>query len=59
MSVYFLGCIIAGLPLAFITFYVYEKKEQEIDALVLEAFSMGCKLKSDIARKLVTTKKND
>ncbi|XP_022754733.1 3beta-hydroxysteroid-dehydrogenase/decarboxylase-like [Durio zibethinus] len=61
----FLGAIslrtifIIGIPLAFIAFYVYEKKEQEIDALVLEVFSMGCKLKSDIARKLVTSKKND
>ena len=61
----FLGAIslrtmlVIGLPLAFITFYVYEKREQEINALVLEAFSIGCKLKSDIARKLVTSKKND
>ena len=54
-----MGCIIAGLQFAFIAFYVYEKKEQEIDALVLEAFSMGCKLKSDIAGKLVTSKKSD
>ncbi|XVE70815.1 hypothetical protein DITRI_Ditri10aG0100800 [Diplodiscus trichospermus] len=61
----FLGAIslqtlfIIGLPLAFIAFYVYEKEEQEIDAFVLEAFSMICKLKSDITRKLVTSKKND
>ncbi|XWS70158.1 hypothetical protein CRYUN_Cryun03dG0025200 [Craigia yunnanensis] len=48
-----------GLPFAFIAFYVYEKKEQEIEALFLEAFSMGCKLKSDIAGKLVTSKKSD
>ncbi|WRX34715.1 3-beta hydroxysteroid dehydrogenase/isomerase - like 6 [Theobroma cacao] len=50
---------VIGLPLAFIAFYVYEKKEQEIDSLILEAFSVGCKLKSDIARKLVASKKND
>lgn len=50
---------IIGLPLAFISFYVYEKKEQEIDTLILDAFSMGCKLKSDIARKLVASKKNE
>nr|KJB65408.1 hypothetical protein B456_010G093200 [Gossypium raimondii] len=48
-----------GLPLAFIAFYVYDKKEQEIDAFILETFSMGCKLKSGIARKLVASRKND
>ncbi|TYI22327.1 hypothetical protein ES332_A06G095400v1 [Gossypium tomentosum] len=48
-----------GLPLAFIAFYVYDKKEQEIDAFILETFSMGCKLKSGIARKLVASKKKE
>ncbi|OMO67041.1 3-beta hydroxysteroid dehydrogenase/isomerase [Corchorus capsularis] len=61
----FLGAIsvrtifVIGLPLAFIGFYVYEKKEQEIDSLIQEAFSKGCKLKSDVARKLVASKKNE
>ncbi|XVE97784.1 hypothetical protein REPUB_Repub03eG0048600 [Reevesia pubescens] len=65
MLLNFLGAIslrtmfVIGLPLAFISFYVYEKKEQEIDALFLEALSMGCKLKSDISKKLVASKKND
>ncbi|GMY09532.1 3beta-hydroxysteroid-dehydrogenase/ decarboxylase-like [Fagus crenata] len=48
---------VIGLPVAFVAFYVYEKKEQEIDAMVLDALSLGCKLKSDIVRKFVTSKK--
>ncbi|KAJ0091016.1 hypothetical protein Patl1_13734 [Pistacia atlantica] len=48
-----------GLPLAFVIFYVYEKKEQEIDSMVLDVVSFMGKLKSDVARKLRTSKKND
>ncbi|GAY37535.1 hypothetical protein CUMW_029740 [Citrus unshiu] len=48
-----------GIPLAFVIFYMYEKKEQEIDSIVLEALSIGGKFKSNIARKFLTSKKND
>ncbi|ESR66187.1 hypothetical protein CICLE_v10007884mg [Citrus x clementina] len=50
---------IKGIPLAFVIFYMYEKKEQEIDSIVLEALSIGGKFKSNIARKFLTSKKND
>ncbi|CAB4296554.1 unnamed protein product [Prunus armeniaca] len=59
----FLGTIslrnlfVIGVPAAFVVFYAYEKEEQKIDALVLEALSRGCKLKSDIVRKVCTSKK--
>lgn len=49
----------AGIPLAFVIFYMYEKKEQEIDSILLEALSIGGKFKSNIARKFLTSKKND
>ncbi|KAE8735281.1 3beta-hydroxysteroid-dehydrogenase/decarboxylase isoform 2 [Hibiscus syriacus] len=58
-AVSFRTIFVIGLPLAFIAFYVYEKKEQEIDSFILEAFSKGCKLKSGISRKIVASKKND
>ncbi|PSS01810.1 3beta-hydroxysteroid-dehydrogenase/decarboxylase [Actinidia chinensis var. chinensis] len=49
----FLGAIslqnlfIIGLPIAFVAFVVYEKKEEEIDRLVSKVFSFGCKSKSE------------
>lgn len=46
-----------GLPFAFVTFYIYEKKEEEIDDLVKKIVSRGCKLKSDIAVKVLNSKK--
>ncbi|KAH7853970.1 hypothetical protein Vadar_008702 [Vaccinium darrowii] len=52
----FLGAIslqhlfIIGLPIAFIVFFVYEKKEEEIDHLVSKILSLGCKLKSDVKK---------
>ncbi|CAK7352734.1 unnamed protein product [Dovyalis caffra] len=61
----FLGAIslqtlfVIGLPVAFAAFYLYEKNEQAIDSMFLEALSLGCKLKSDITKKLVGFKKND
>ncbi|KAE8665294.1 3beta-hydroxysteroid-dehydrogenase/decarboxylase isoform 2 [Hibiscus syriacus] len=58
-AVSFQTIFVIGLPVAFIAFYVYDKKEQEIDSFVLEAFSLGCKLKSGISRKIVSSKKND
>ncbi|KAM1133438.1 hypothetical protein ACFX19_043395 [Malus domestica] len=50
---------VIGVPAAFIVFYVYEKEEQKIDDMVLEALSRGCKLKSDIVKKFCTSKKID
>ncbi|KAK6930729.1 3-beta hydroxysteroid dehydrogenase/isomerase [Dillenia turbinata] len=38
-----------GIPILFVAFYVYEKKEQEIDALVLKVVSFGHKQKSGIS----------
>lgn len=49
--------MLPGVPTAFVAFYVYEKEEQKIDAMFLEAFSRGCKLKSDIVRKFCKSKK--
>lgn len=46
----------AGLPVAFLAFYVYEKKEQQIDAIVMDVLTLGCKLKSEIVRKFVIPK---
>ncbi|PIN12525.1 C-3 sterol dehydrogenase/3-beta-hydroxysteroid dehydrogenase [Handroanthus impetiginosus] len=46
-----------GLPIAFISFVVYEKKEEEIDNLVLKVLSFGCKLKSDVTGKISNSKK--
>ncbi|KAJ7958431.1 Reticulon-like protein [Quillaja saponaria] len=46
-----------GLPLAFVAFYVYEKKEQEIDSMFFKTHAVGCKLKSDVLRKFHSTKK--
>jgi len=57
----FLGAIslqnlfIIVLPIAFVAFSVYEKKEEEIDHMVSKAF--GCKLKSDVIRKGVKSEK--
>ncbi|KAF8388706.1 hypothetical protein HHK36_025386 [Tetracentron sinense] len=48
--------LVIGVPFAFIGFSVYEKKEEEIDGLVHEALSFGCKLKSDIAKKFLSSK---
>ncbi|XP_052175604.1 3beta-hydroxysteroid-dehydrogenase/decarboxylase [Diospyros lotus] len=59
----FLGAIslqnlfIIGLPIAFVAFLVYEKKEEEIDNLASKLSSFGCNLKSDAARKLLNSKK--
>lgn len=47
----------AGLPITFISFAVYEKKEEEIDNLVLKVLSFGCKLKSDAIGKISNSKK--
>ncbi|KAJ4708929.1 Reticulon-like protein [Melia azedarach] len=46
------------IPLVFVMFYIYDRKEQEIDAMILEALSLGKKLKSDITRKFTSKKKD-
>lgn len=38
----------------FVAFYVYEKKEEEIDGLVLSIISIGSRLKSDAERNIGT-----
>ncbi|XP_073050960.1 3beta-hydroxysteroid-dehydrogenase/decarboxylase-like [Primulina eburnea] len=48
---------VIGLPIIFIAFVVYEKKEEEIDNLVIKALSFGCKLKSDLTRKVSNSEK--
>ncbi|GMP86911.1 hypothetical protein CsSME_00039506 [Camellia sinensis var. sinensis] len=59
----FLGAIslqnlfVIGLPVVFVAFFVYEKKEEEIDGLIYQIISYGCKLKSDTARKFFNSKK--
>lgn len=45
-----------GIPFAFVAFYVYDKKEEEIDDLLLDAYAFGCKLKYDIIRKFHSSK---
>ncbi|KAI3468335.1 hypothetical protein Pfo_024998 [Paulownia fortunei] len=51
------NAFVIGLPIAFISFVVYEKKEEEIDNLVLKVLSFGCKLKSDVTGKISNSKK--
>lgn len=51
--------MVTGLTFAFIAFYVYEKKEQDIDAVFIKAHSFGCKVKSDFIRKFLSSKKID
>ncbi|XP_061374909.1 3beta-hydroxysteroid-dehydrogenase/decarboxylase isoform X2 [Gastrolobium bilobum] len=48
-----------GLTFAFIAFYVYEKKEEDIDGIFIKTHSFGCKLISDFARKFLSSKKID
>ncbi|KAF3446130.1 hypothetical protein FNV43_RR11309 [Rhamnella rubrinervis] len=63
LAVSFIGTIslqslfVIGLPLGFLAFYIYEKKEEEIDAMVLGTLSRGCRLKSDIVGKFCKSKK--
>ncbi|XP_077250316.1 3beta-hydroxysteroid-dehydrogenase/decarboxylase-like [Tasmannia lanceolata] len=47
-----------GLPFAFISFYAYDKREEQIDGLVLEVFSFALKLKAEIAGKFLTSKQS-
>ncbi|KAF5186541.1 3beta-hydroxysteroid-dehydrogenase/decarboxylase isoform [Thalictrum thalictroides] len=58
----FLGAVsvrsmfLIGMPFAFVAFYLYEKKEEEIDALIHQALLFGCKKKSDISKKFLRSK---
>ncbi|XP_027354534.1 3beta-hydroxysteroid-dehydrogenase/decarboxylase isoform X2 [Abrus precatorius] len=45
-----------GLTLAFIAFYVYERKEEDIDGIFIKTSSFGCKLKSDFTSKFLASK---
>ncbi|KAF9588067.1 hypothetical protein IFM89_007308 [Coptis chinensis] len=45
-----------GMPFAFVAFFLYEKKEEEIDGLVHQALLLGCKVKSDISKKFLSSK---
>ncbi|GAV63869.1 3Beta_HSD domain-containing protein/Reticulon domain-containing protein [Cephalotus follicularis] len=47
---------VIGLPVAFVAFYVYEKREQEIDGMISEALSLCTKFKSNIAIKIRSSK---
>ncbi|KAE9609293.1 hypothetical protein Lal_00020596 [Lupinus albus] len=48
-----------GLAFVFVAFYVYEKKEEDIDGIFMTIHSFGCKLKSDFTRKFLLSKKID
>lgn len=51
--------MVTGVTFAFIAFYVYEQKEEEIGGLFIKTHSLGCKLKSDLTRKFLSSKKID
>ncbi|KAM7265007.1 hypothetical protein ACFE04_002690 [Oxalis oulophora] len=65
LTLSFLGAIslrsffVIGLPILFTAFSVYEKREQEIDAMVLQALSKCGKLKTQVATKFLPSDKND
>ncbi|XP_058108583.1 3beta-hydroxysteroid-dehydrogenase/decarboxylase isoform X2 [Magnolia sinica] len=54
----FHSIFVTGVPFVFVAFYVYEKREEEIDGLVYQALSFALKLKSDVMRKFVTSKQS-
>ncbi|KDP34007.1 hypothetical protein JCGZ_07578 [Jatropha curcas] len=58
-AISFQSLFVIGLPVAFLAFCLYEKNEEAIDGMFLEALSFGCKLKSDISKKVVGVKKNE
>eukprot|EP00268_Persea_americana_P027673 TRINITY_DN269_c4_g1_i4.p1 TRINITY_DN269_c4_g1~~TRINITY_DN269_c4_g1_i4.p1 ORF type:complete len:568 (-),score=88.01 TRINITY_DN269_c4_g1_i4:283-1986(-) len=47
---------VIGVPFVFIAFYVYERKEEEIDGLFQQALSFALKLKSNAFGKFLTPK---
>ncbi|CAJ1973603.1 unnamed protein product [Sphenostylis stenocarpa] len=48
-----------GVTFAFIAFYVYEQKEEDIDGIFIKTHSFSCKLKSDLTKKFLSSKKSD
>ncbi|XP_014499775.1 3beta-hydroxysteroid-dehydrogenase/decarboxylase [Vigna radiata var. radiata] len=48
-----------GVTFAFIAFYVYEQKEEDIDGIFIKTHSFSCKLKSDLTKKFLSSKKID
>ncbi|BAT79761.1 hypothetical protein LR48_Vigan04g037100 [Vigna angularis] len=48
-----------GVTFAFIAFYVYEQKEEDIDGMFIKTHSFSCKLKSDLTKKFLSSKKID
>lgn len=50
---------IAGIPGAFTLFYIYEKKEEEIDHVLQDIVLFTWKLKSDISGKIFSSTKKD
>lgn len=48
-----------GIPVAFVAFYVYDKKEEEIDSMVSNAVSFVRKCKSDVTGKILCPRKRD
>lgn len=58
-AITFQSLFIIGLPVAFVAFSIYEKHEQAIDSKIFDAVSFGCKLKSNISKKVLGAKKND
>jgi len=51
--------MVTGVTFAFIAFYVYEKKEEDIDGIFIKTRSFSCKLKSDLTKKFLSSKKSD
>ncbi|XP_077228107.1 3beta-hydroxysteroid-dehydrogenase/decarboxylase-like [Tasmannia lanceolata] len=49
---------VIGVPFAFIAFYIYDKREEQIDGLLRRAFSFALKLKADIAGKFLSPKQS-
>ncbi|XP_014494720.1 3beta-hydroxysteroid-dehydrogenase/decarboxylase-like isoform X1 [Vigna radiata var. radiata] len=48
-----------GVTFAFIAFYVYQQKEADIDDIFIKTHSFSCKLKSDLTKKFLSSKKID
>ncbi|KAL5712932.1 3beta-hydroxysteroid-4alpha-carboxylate 3-dehydrogenas(decarboxylating) [Ranunculus cassubicifolius] len=45
-----------GSPFAFVAFYIYEKKEEQIDALFDQILSYGCRMKSNVSKRIMRSK---
>ncbi|CAA3006607.1 3beta-hydroxysteroid-dehydrogenase decarboxylase [Olea europaea subsp. europaea] len=56
-AVSFRNMFVMGVSIAFLAFVVYEKKEEEIDKLILKIISLGCKSKSCNSGKTSDSKK--